>query len=101
MIDNIFMFANKFNPKNKKMKKGLLFIAVISAFSFASCKKDRTCTCTNTTNGVADSTPDVTLYTKATKGDARANCIDHTYTYTYNNGITDVTTTTVVACELK
>jgi hypothetical protein len=29
------------------MKKVFLFVAVISAFSFASCKKDRTCSCTS------------------------------------------------------
>jgi hypothetical protein len=29
------------------MKKVILFAAVLSAFSFASCKKDHTCTCTD------------------------------------------------------
>jgi hypothetical protein len=57
------------------MKKVLLFVAVIAAFSFASCKKDHVCTCTNSVNGVASSTPDVTTYTKSTKGAARANCL--------------------------
>ncbi|HEX8516097.1 MAG TPA: hypothetical protein VF868_07845 [Bacteroidia bacterium] len=31
------------------MKKVILFAAVLSAFSFASCKKDRSCTCTAST----------------------------------------------------
>ncbi|MGB3947035.1 MAG: hypothetical protein WBM13_03555 [Bacteroidia bacterium] len=82
------------------MKKGLLFVAVIAA-SLASCKKDRTCTCTSTTNGVADPTPDVTVYNESSKGAARANCLNTTYTYTYNNGISDVTNTVVRTCELK
>ncbi len=29
------------------MKKSILLIAVLAAFSFASCKKDQTCVCTN------------------------------------------------------
>ena len=83
------------------MKKVILFVAVISAFSFASCKKDRTCTCTSTTNGVAHTTPNVTVYTKARKTDARANCLSGTSTDTYNNGNTTVTNTLVWTCELK
>ena len=34
------MFANITNLKSKKMKKVILFVAVIFAASFASCKKD-------------------------------------------------------------
>jgi hypothetical protein len=29
------------------MKKGLLFVGALVAFTFASCKKDYTCTCTS------------------------------------------------------
>lgn len=75
------------------MKKGLLFIAVISAFSFASCKKDQTCTCTSTYNGVASGTADVTTYPKSTKAAARANCLSSTEV--------DGTVTTITTCELK
>ena len=70
------------------MKKGLLFVAVVAA-SLASCKKDHTCTCTSTTNGVADPTPSVTVYTESSKAAARANCVSgkqvdgaDTYTWT-------------------
>jgi hypothetical protein len=38
------------------MKKVFLFAAVISAFSFASCKKDYTCTCTTSYAGLTAST---------------------------------------------
>ena len=38
------------------MKKIFLFAAVLSAFTFASCKKDRTCTCTSTTTSGGSST---------------------------------------------
>ncbi|MES2593019.1 MAG: hypothetical protein V4608_14145 [Bacteroidota bacterium] len=75
------------------MKKGILFVAVIAAFSFASCKKDRICSCTSTYNGVAGTTADVTTYTKSTKGAAKANCLSSTET---NGSVTTVTT-----CDLK
>ena len=39
------------NKKQKTMKKVLLFAAVLSAFSFASCKKDYTCTCSYSVGG--------------------------------------------------
>lgn len=71
------------------MKKGLLFIAVIAAFSFASCKKDYTCTCVTDPGG---STSVVTI-TKAKKGDARAACLSYSET---NSG-----TTTTTTCTLK
>lgn len=74
------------------MKKGLLFVAVIAA-SLASCKKDRTCTCTTTANGTQVGTPSVTTYTKVSKGAARANCLSSSEV---NNGVTVVTT-----CEVK
>lgn len=73
------------------MKKGLLFVAVIAA-SLASCKKDRTCTCTTTANGTAG-TPNVTTYEKSSKGAARANCLSSTWT---ENGVSYVET-----CDLK
>lgn len=75
------------------MKKVLLFVAVIAAFSFASCKKDHVCTCTNSVNGVASSTPDVITYTKSTKAAARANCLSGSQT----SGSTTFSRT----CELK
>jgi len=45
------------------MKKLLLIVAVITAFSFVSCKKDRTCTCTYTPGGSSVSTTSVLLTT--------------------------------------
>ncbi len=57
------------------MKKTLLFIAVVSAFSFASCKKDHTCTCTDSTTGA---TAQVTIYPSSTKANAQANCLSST-----------------------
>ncbi|HLC84114.1 MAG TPA: hypothetical protein VJI69_09805 [Bacteroidia bacterium] len=67
------------------MKKVLLFVAVVTAASFASCKKDRVCTCTNTdtpTGGTATTTTSVITYTEAKKGDARSQCLSGTQTYT-------------------
>jgi len=69
------------------MKKLLLFVAVVSAFSFASCKKDRTCTCTYS-NGTQSFTF-VEVFTKAKKSDAKKQCIDQT---TVNGGVTETVT---------
>ncbi|MES2139227.1 MAG: hypothetical protein V4511_05935 [Bacteroidota bacterium] len=80
------------------MKKVLLFVAVVSAFSFASCKKDRTCTCTDTnTIPGSSATTSVKTYTDAKKGDARAACSSYSSTSDFG-GTTYVFTTT---CELK
>ena len=56
------------------MKKIVLFIAVVSAFSFASCKKDRTCTCVDSPGGNTT----VRTYTKVEKSSARAACLSAT-----------------------
>ncbi len=72
------------------MKKVLLFVAVVAATSFASCKKERTCTCTS---DVAGSTANVTTFTDARKGDARAACLSTKQTYTVGTTSTVVTTT--------
>lgn len=61
------------------MKKVLLLVAVIAAFSFVSCKKDRTCTCTTTVAGVAG-TPDVTTWSKSRKSNAELMCMSYTET---------------------
>ena len=79
------------------MKKTVLFIAVLSAFSFASCKKDRTCTCVSTpTSGTATTTK--TVYYKAKKHDVRNKCVGY-QTTTENSGVTS--TGSNVTCELK
>jgi hypothetical protein len=77
------------------MKK-VLFIAVVAVASLASCKKDRTCTCTSTTAGVAG-TPQVTVYNDVKKGEAKANCVNYTTTSTVGS----TSYTTVTTCELK
>ena len=69
------------------MKKIFLFVAVVSAFSFASCKKDRVCTCTE------DGYTSVVTYTKARKGDARSQCLSYSWV---DAGVTKTRT-----CSLK
>ncbi len=55
------------------MKKVFLFAAVITAFSFASCKKDYTCTCTTTAaSGVPGVTTSTTIHD--TKSKATTTC---------------------------
>jgi hypothetical protein len=71
------------------MKKITLFAFAIAALSLASCKKDRTCTCTSvtTTNGVVGaSTTDVTVLSKVSKGTGRANCLTTKITFSQTYG---------------
>lgn len=72
------------------MKKVLLFVAVVIAASFASCKKDRTCTCTFT-SGTYTSTS-IATYPSSKKSAARANCLSSTES---NGGVTYTTTCTL------
>lgn len=65
--------------KTKKMKKITLFAAVIVAISFASCKKDRVCSCTNSSTGGSVTTSETT-YTKIKKSEAKTLCQKTTYT---------------------
>lgn len=79
------------------MKKIFLFLAIASVFSFASCRKDRTCTCVNTftdaSTGTTISTTDVTVYTDSKKHDASVYCISTSNTDT--NGDKDETKCTL------
>ncbi len=58
------------------MKKILLFVVVASAFTFASCRKDRTCTCVykETSNGVTVSSTKTVTYVDSKKHDASIFC---------------------------
>lgn len=79
------------------MKKiSLLAIAAFAVLSMTSCKKDRTCTCTNTVDGVAAGT-DVYAIKDVKKGVAAAHCVSTSQTQTYG------TTSHVVVstCKLK
>lgn len=60
------------------MKKLLLFAAIAASTMFASCKKDRVCSCTYSGSGGSATTEEIT-YTKASKRDARANCLSYKY----------------------
>jgi hypothetical protein len=73
------------------MKKITLFAVAVIAISFASCKKDRTCTCTvtpvsSTDNGVTQpigsSYTQVMKITKVTKKGAACNSGEQTETFT-------------------
>ena len=56
------------------MKKLSIISFAIIALSLTSCKKDRTCTCTTTIDGVTS--PEVTVtYKKVTKKSAKAACL--------------------------
>jgi hypothetical protein len=55
------------------MKK-TLFLTAVTALFMASCTKDRTCTCTSSSNGTQGD-PSTTTIVDATKGQAKANCV--------------------------
>ena len=56
------------------MKK-ITIVAIIGlAASFASCKKDRTCTCTYNKTWIPSSDTEITTYTNSSKKTALATC---------------------------
>jgi hypothetical protein len=58
------------------MKKLSILSIALVALSFASCKKDRTCTCTQTDNSPGATVDSYTVvYKKITKGNAKAACM--------------------------
>ena len=58
------------------MKKITLLSIALIAISVASCKKDRTCSCTETDNSVGATTTEYkVVYKKVTKGSAKAACM--------------------------
>ncbi len=103
------------------MKKITLFAVAVVALSFASCKKDRTCACTETQISETSTEPGYTVildkpttsnttYTKIKKNNVLATtCVSSETTQTrndtYQSGTTTlpsvVTTVTKNDCELK
>ena len=79
------------------MKKVTLLAAAFVAITFASCKKDRVCTCMTSDN--SGTTKDVTTYYKVRKSDAREMCIGSQNVHTNQNG--GVSTGDNTTCELK
>jgi len=88
------------------MKKGFIFlsgVAFILTFVFTSCKKkDYTCVCTETCNGVDHST--TTLTVNATKGKSATACDDMSYTTIYKSDSTTTykrDSTVIVSCIIQ
>lgn len=48
------------------------------ACSFASCKKDRSCTCTYSNSGSSDTYTEITTYNKVSKKLAKTDCTSGT-----------------------
>lgn len=77
------------------MKKIFLFIALGAAL--ASCRKDRTCTCTETSDSPGyESSTNVTVYYDSKKRDARISCQSYTEKYTGTGASGYIYTTTCV-----
>lgn len=93
------------------MKKITLLAVVALAVTFTACKKDRTCTCTNTpvsstTNGVAATnlgtgSTDVSKLTKVSKNGAGCASGEQTTTSSYTSGGTTYTTVRVDKADCK
>ena len=83
------------------MKKSLFIVAAFVAVSFASCKKDHTCTCTSSDSwGTSVSTMKAKSTKKAgTAWCSAGNSVSSTYTPTGGGGST--TTTTTQTCVLS
>lgn len=94
----------------------LLYIFTLILFAFASCKKDRVCTCETTTtsstgvtggtayvdSGPFSTTEDKTTMVKVTKKAARTNCVSNENTQVYTDPYGDTKTkTTKRDCVLK
>lgn len=60
------------------MKKITILAVAALAISFASCKKDRTCTCVISNSGSSNTSTDVTTMTKVSKKTGTANCTSGT-----------------------
>ena len=69
----------------KKMKKITMLTFAFVAITFASCKKDRVCTCTS--DQVGSNVQKIT-YLDASKASATANCTSYKYDYGTTTPIT-------------
>lgn len=56
------------------MKKVTLLATAVIAISFASCKKDRTCTCTLSNSASSQTTQEVFTIKNSSKAVGKANC---------------------------
>jgi hypothetical protein len=88
------------------MKKiTLLAVTAIAVLSMSSCRKDRTCTCTDTTSSGGTSSPSSTttvVVKKSTKSAAAGGpCWSGTNTGTNTYGGTTVTTVDTRSCTIK
>lgn len=78
------------------MNKNILFVSAIVLISFASCKKDRTCTCTYSHTGNTASTTIVETQSHLTKKTGKRVLDCYSYVTTDNYG-----TTWSKTCEIK
>lgn len=80
------------------MKKNIIALSALIVLGLASCKKDRVCECTSSSNepGTTTSTDTYTLL-DVSKGTAKKACVVSTNTYTSNG----TTYTDKYECKLK
>ena len=80
------------------MKKITLLAIAGLAICFASCKKERTCECTNSSPNSGLTT---TVYKKIKKSDAKDHCLNNSNTSSTTSGNNTQTTTFTEKCTLK
>lgn len=78
------------------MKK-ILLIAAVAGLAMASCKKDYTCECTQTTVPASTTTTSKKQILDASKRQAKANCVSWSSDMTFGSTVF----TTNMDCELK
>jgi len=84
------------------MKKITLIATAFLSITFASCKKDRTCSCTTTdvstdpTGTTTNVSSEKIVLAKVSKSTARVRCLTYknTYSYTFFGVTTNVVSTT-------
>lgn len=87
------------------MKKTTIAIITLCVISFASCKKDRTCECTDTSTSSSSSTTSSTTrtvtYKKIKKRDAKDACLSYNQDNTYASGSSSSSNNYKSDCKLK
>ena len=80
------------------MKKSLIFLGFVAAFTLTSCKKDRTCECLYTgTQPGSVSTTETYVMSEVSKKSAKVNCVSAKQDYT----VAGTTYTDTRTCEIK
>lgn len=82
------------------MKKLIIPILAVAALSFASCRKDRTCTCNETVSVAGQSTTGTSKNTVSKANKRVAKNVTGCYSYKQSETVNSVAVETTRECEL-